>query len=118
MQQNSEFKLAVSVKEGVFLLELKSIIYLEGLNNYTRFFFLNQKPLLVAKTIREYEEILPENQFVRVHKSFLVNKSHITRFSKDGILWMCNGVQVPVSRRKRNVINDLLSASGEKLKGF
>ena len=78
-QDKAHFQLAISVKEGFFLIELKNIICLQGQNNYTKFFFDNQKPLLVAKTIKEYEEVLSEHHFVRVHKSYLVNKAHVKK---------------------------------------
>lgn len=108
-KNRSEFKLAISVKEGVFLFELKNIICLEGQNNYTKFFFDHQKPLLVSKTIGEYEDILNEYQFIRVHKSYLVNKAHVKKVDKEGLLWLSNDVQVPVSRRKKNEIMEIFS---------
>ena len=108
-KNKSEFKLAISVKEGVFLFELKNIICLEGQNNYTKFYFDHQKPLLVSKTIREYEDILSEYQFIRVHKSYLINKAHVKKVDKEGLLWLSNDVQVPVSRRKKNEIMEMFS---------
>lgn len=107
-QKNSDdFKLAISVKEGVFLFETKDIICLEGMNNYTKFYFTNQKPLLVAKTLKEYEDILTEYKFIRIHKSFLVNSAHVKKMDVDHILWLTNDVHVPVSRRKRTDVMEL-----------
>ena len=108
-QDKSNFQLAISVKEGVFLVELKNIICLQGQNNYTKFFFDNQKPLLVAKTIKEYEEVLSEHEFVRVHKSYLVNKEHVKRMDKEGSLWLNNDMQVAVSRRRKNEIMEMFA---------
>lgn len=108
-QKSSEpYQLTVSVKEGVFRFELKNIICLEGQNNYTKFFFNHRNPLLVAKTIKEYEELLAEHQFIRIHKSFLVNRSHIKGVDKDGLLHSSNGMVLPVSRRKKSEIIQLL----------
>lgn len=103
-----EFRLAVSVKEGVFLFEPKEIICMEGLSNYTRFSFTSQKPLLAAKTLKEYDEILSDHNFIRVHKSFLVNKDHIRRMDNDGQLWLTNNISVPISRRKKEEVTRLL----------
>jgi two-component system, LytTR family, response regulator len=108
-----EFKLAVSVKEGVFLFEPKEIICLEGLNNYTRFSFIEQKPLVVAKTLKEYDEILSSYHFVRVHKSYLVNKDHIKRMDNEGLLWLTNNISVPISRRKKEEVTRLLKSKVE-----
>ena len=106
---NAHFQLAISVKEGVFLIELQHIVCLQGQNNYTKFFFDNQKPLLVAKTIKEYEEVLSEHQFIRVHKSYLVNISHVKKIDKEGLLWLNNDMQVAVSRRRKNEIMEMLA---------
>ena len=106
-QDKADFQLAISVKEGVFLIKLKHIVCLQGQNNYTKFFFDNQKPLLVAKTIKEYEEVLSEHHFIRVHKSYLVNSTHVKKIDKEGILWLNNEMQVAVSRRRKSEIMEL-----------
>ncbi len=106
-KNTADFKLAVSVKEGVFLFETKDIICLEGTNNYTKLFFTNQKPLLVARTLKEYEDILTEYKFIRIHKSFLVNKMHVKKLDNLGTLWLTNDISVPVSRRKKGEVAEL-----------
>lgn len=98
------FKLAVSVKEGVFLFELKNIICLEGQNNYTKLYFDDRKPLLVSKTLKEYDDTLADHHFLRVHKSFLVNESHVKKIDNEGLLWLSQDVFVPVSRRKKTEV--------------
>lgn len=97
----AHFKLAISIKEGVFLYEPANIICLEGINNYTRLFVQNEKPVLVSRTLKEYEDILTEHGFLRVHKSFLVNTAHIKKMDNEGVLWMSQDLSIPVSRRKR-----------------
>jgi two-component system, LytTR family, response regulator len=103
----SDFKLAVSVKEGVFLFDTKEIICLEGTNNYTKLFFTDQKPLLVARTLKEYEDILTEHKFLRIHKSFLINIAHVKKMDNLGTLWLTNDISVPVSRRKKSEVTEL-----------
>ncbi len=105
----AHFKLAVSVKEGVFLFELKNIICLEGQNNYTQIFFDDRKHLLVSKTLKEYDDILTEHHFVRVHKSFLVNEHHVKKIDNEGTLWLTNDVCVPISRRKKTDVFKLFN---------
>jgi two-component system LytT family response regulator len=109
-KNTADFKLAVSVKEGVFLFETRDIICLEGTNNYTKLFFTNQKPLLVAKTLKDYEEILSEHNFLRIHKSFLINKNHVKKMDNDGQLWLTNGVTATVSRRKKSEVQELFNS--------
>ncbi|MFN2458768.1 MAG: LytTR family transcriptional regulator DNA-binding domain-containing protein [Chitinophagaceae bacterium] len=66
-KDHTSFKLALSTSEGVFFFDPQIIIRLEGENNYTRFYFTNQKSLLVSKTLKEYEDILTEQGFIRAH---------------------------------------------------
>lgn len=100
-KDTTDFKLAISVKEGVFLFETKDIICLEGTSNYTKFYFTSQKPLLVSRTLKEYEDILTEHGFMRIHKSYLVNRAHVKKMDNEGLLWLTNDVTAAVSRRKK-----------------
>jgi two-component system LytT family response regulator len=76
-KDQSNFKLALATMEGVFFVEPRDIIRLEGEGNYTRFFFSNHKPILISHTIKVYEDILIDFDFLRVHKSHLVNKKFV-----------------------------------------
>lgn len=108
-KQSSLFKLALSTMEGVHLLDTVDILYCEGVGNYTRFHIQGKPSILVSKTIKEYEELLQDQSFLRVHKSYLVNLQHIRMYEKEGILQMSNGDAVSVSRRKKEEIKKLLS---------
>ncbi len=98
------FKLALSTMQGVFLFDPADIIYCEGVGNYTRFHFTGRPPMLVSRTIKEYEELLNDHHFTRVHKSFLVNLNHVRKYEKEGLLYLSNGDQVAVSRRKKDEV--------------
>jgi DNA-binding LytR/AlgR family response regulator len=56
------------------------ILYIEGQDNYVKFYFENQKSLLVRITIKELLEKLPEKQFCRIHRSSIVSLAKITSF--------------------------------------
>ena len=103
-KDHSNFKLALSTMDGVFLFDPKEIIFCEGESNYTRFHFTAHSPLLVCKTIKEYEDLLQDHQFIRVHKSFLVNRAHIIKMDKDGTMQLTNKMDISVSRRKKSDI--------------
>ena len=68
------------------------------------------KKIIISKSIGEYETILENFKFVRPHHSFLVNQEHIKSFSKnDGaLLLMSNGIEIPVSQRKKDKFFGLL----------
>jgi two-component system LytT family response regulator len=100
-KDHQQFKLALSTNEGIFLYDPKEIVVMEGNSNYTKFYFANQKPLVVAKTLKEYEDILIDHQCIRVHKSYLVNKLHVVKVDREGVLEMSNQMHIPVSRRRK-----------------
>lgn len=77
------------------------IIRLEGEGNYTRFYLANSQKHLSAKTIKEYEEILLQHNFLRIHKSHLVNKNFIVQYQKEGFVILKDNISIPVSRQRK-----------------
>lgn len=105
---SQEFRLALASSEGTYFVIPSEIIRCEGDNNYSRFIFREGKPFLVSRTLKEYDELLTDHGFIRVHKSHLVNKAYVQRYDREGNLWMSDGSHVPVSRRNRDKIKELL----------
>ncbi len=103
-----DYKLAISTSEGVSFCPPAQIIRCEGESNYTRFFLQDQRPLMVAHTLKEYESILVDYGFIRIHKSHLVNMRYVTRVDREGFLWLQNGDSVPVSRRRKEEVMQVL----------
>lgn len=90
---------------GYLTICTKDILYIKSDVNYSRIFFTDgRKPYLCSKTLKEFEIILHQIGYIRVHQSFLVNPNHIQSFSEsENQLLLHNGNTVPVSRRKRAV---------------
>lgn len=109
-EKKEDFKLALSTTEGTFFYNPEQIVRLEGESNYTRFFFTDKKPLLTSKTLKDFEEILNSHGFLRIHKSHLVNKKHITRLGGNGILTMSDKSTVEISRRRKAEISEYLKS--------
>ena len=109
-KEPENFKLALSTTEGVSFFDPAQIIYCEGENNYTRFVFTNHKPMLISKTLAEYEDILAEHQFIRIHKSFLINKKYVTKVDKEGMVSLSNGKTLIISRRRKDVVMAILKS--------
>lgn len=89
-------------KYGMQITTVQEIIHLEADDYYTKFFIQDQTPVVVSKPLKEYEAILPKDQFFRCHKSHLVNLDYVMRYDKkdDNVLILKNGNLVPVSRRR------------------
>jgi two-component system LytT family response regulator len=82
------------------------IVRIESSSNYSRVFFTNRPPLLVCKILQWFEDLLPMESFVRVHRSHLVNKAFIAARPNETYLLLQNGQVVPVSRRRKGVVKD------------
>lgn len=101
LDAGSNHKLAVPVKDGLEFLHPNDIIRLEADGTYTHI-FSNGERFTATKNIKEYEDILVEQNFFRSHKSHLINLKHVKRFSRiDGyFVQMSDGSRAEVSRRK------------------
>lgn len=102
-------KILINDLRGCSIINIDEILKCQSDKNYTTFHLEDGRKIISSKTLKEYDEILPSNQFVRVHNSFLVNINHIIRYLKGegGSIIMKDGSEVEVSRRKKT---DLLSA--------
>lgn len=104
-------KLVLSTFEGMHVVNISEIIRCQSDDYYTRFFFLNSKEILVSKTLKEYEQILTEHNFIRPHKSHLINITYIKSYMKTdgGHIILTDGSQIPVSRRKKEMVLQILN---------
>lgn len=107
---NESNKIVLSTSEGMFVFKIDDIIRCESDDYYTRFFFSNRKPLLISKTLKQNEELLGDQQFIRPHKSHLININYISQYVKTdgGYILLTDGTKIPVARRKREMISEFL----------
>lgn len=111
-KQSDSFKrIALSNSDGIHLISIDEIIRCESDNNYTRFILKNAKPILVSKTLKDYEDLLHEQGFERIHQSHLVNVQYLKSYVKKdgGFVVMTDGSNLPVSQRKREHVQTLFS---------
>ncbi len=99
--EHAQQRLAIATIEGTYFIPLGDLLRMEAMSNYARIFVRNGKPIMVSKTLKELEDAVPENMFLRVHKSHLVNLHHIRNLLPDQRLALSNGDVVEVSRRRR-----------------
>lgn len=99
-------KITIPQQNGFEVLEVKDILYCRADDNYTHIFLKDRKKL-VSKTLKYFEELLSENGFARVHKSYLVNVNSIIEYrkGKGGNVILENGKQIIVSpSRKKELL--------------
>ena len=103
-------RLALHTLEKIHVTEIADIVRCESSGNYTTFYFKDGQKLLVTKTLKEYDQMLSEHHFARVHQSHLINAQQIKEFVKvdGGYLVMRDGSKIPVSIRKKSAVMKLL----------
>lgn len=99
-------RIALHTQDRIHIVDVSTIIRCEADGNYTRFFISNKSPILVSRTLKDFDQLLSEAAFLRVHQSHLVNVKHVGEYVKtDGVyLVMKDGTKVPVSVRKRHEV--------------
>ncbi len=105
---NKEKKLALTGVTDIHYVSLDEIIRLQAERNYTRFHFTDAKTFVSARTLKEYEELLPSGEFIRTHRTHLINKRFVMQYDRDGFLLLKDGSRVEVSRRKKDQVLRLL----------
>lgn len=95
-------RISIPHNSGFELVELGNIIRLEADSSYTAVHIQEAKNIIVSKTLKDFEQILPKSLFVRVHRSHIVNLHFVAGFSNQdgGTVIMKNGDQIVTSRRK------------------
>ena len=103
-------KIVLSTAEMIHVISVDDIVRCESDNYYTFFYFVDGRKLLVSKTLKENEELLSQYNFIRPHKSHLVNIKFIKSYIRQegGYILMNDGSRIPVSRRKKDKIMEII----------
>ncbi|WP_316794582.1 LytTR family DNA-binding domain-containing protein [Pedobacter frigoris] len=111
-ERNEIRKISLPNGQGYSLVSIDDIIHIEADSNYSIFYLANGDKITVSKVLKEYEEILPDNQFVRIHKSSIVNLNYLKEYnSKNGLeVILKNGGKLAVSRRRASDFADKVRA--------
>lgn len=113
VKQNSQKidRLAIPSNNEIILQKVADIVYCEADSNYTILHLADDKKITVSKTLKEFENILPETDFCRIHHATLVNLNHVTKYVKgDGGYVLVTGRRhLDVSRRKKDTFIQALN---------
>jgi two-component system, LytTR family, response regulator len=104
--------LLLRTSKGLSFLDSNCIIRVEAVSNYSRIYFNNGKTMVVAKLLRWFEAQLSTQQFIRVHRTHLVNKNFIRNYFNGQVskLELSNGEMIEVARRKKTYFLQCLVA--------
>ena len=99
-------QLVLKGNEASYFVRVGDILYCEAEGSYTRFYLIEEKPILVSKNLSVFEEMLLPMGFIRTHHSYLVNVRKIKLYDRAAgeQLILVNGEKVPVSHRKKDFV--------------
>lgn len=88
------------------------VLWLEGYVNYSKVYLVDQSTVFVAVTLKKVMEKLDENQFLRIHRSQVINLQYLHNFevTAEGVL--INDAFLPISRRRRILVRERLGKWG------
>ncbi|MDP2176453.1 MAG: response regulator transcription factor [Bacteroidota bacterium] len=108
--QNSTYtkKICIPSSNGYDVIQTDEIIHIKGEGNYSTFFLQANRKIIVSKTLREYEDLLEEVGFFRIHKSSIINLKHLVKTIKQDEIKviMSDGLEINVSRRRSPLFLD------------
>jgi two-component system, LytTR family, response regulator len=101
-KNNPPKKIALPQLGSISFIEVDDIVSLQADSNYTIIHMKDMQKLVISKTLKDFEELLDEHQFVRIHKSYIVNLRYIKEYSTidGGVVKMTDGNQWSISRRQ------------------
>jgi two-component system LytT family response regulator len=102
-EKNGHARIAIPSIEGLRFIEVNDIIYLQAESNYTFIYLIFSTKLTVSKTLKDFEELMPSQIFIRIHHSCLINKNYVQKYirGEGGQVVMINGKILDVARRKK-----------------
>lgn len=103
-------KVAIYTQTGVELINVDEIVRFEASSNYTILYLRNKTTIISTKTLKEYDEMLSESTFFRVHKSHLINLNNVQRYvnGDGGFVIMNDSSEVEVARRRKESFLQIL----------
>lgn len=104
-------RIAIPSGNGLEFLKVETIIYLEASINYTHLFLTDGRKFTVSRTLKDFEELLSADSFIRIHNSHIINKTFVEKYIRGdgGQAVLSNGVVLEISKRKKA---DFLKAIG------
>jgi two-component system LytT family response regulator len=108
--KTQEDQIAIPTNEGLEFIQIKQIIRIESSSNYSKLVLQNGRVLVVTRQLKDFEELLGDYRFYRIHHSHLINLNYIAKYLRGdgGQITMKNGDIIDVSRRKKEVFLKLI----------
>jgi two-component system LytT family response regulator len=92
-------------RDGLIFVKVRDIIFCESDGAYTQFHLRSGQQIMTSKNLKEYEDLLNDYDFLRIHHSYLINLREITRYIRGdgGQVVLSNSRTLDVSKRKKDI---------------
>jgi len=106
-----DFSISLSTSDGVEFIQLSNILRLEANGPYTTFFMKDGSKIMVSKNLKEYEMLLTDHGFFRVHNSHMINLKQVRKMVKTdgGYAVMNDDSMIAISPKKKEEFVQLMS---------
>jgi two-component system LytT family response regulator len=96
-------KIAIPSQAGVIFIDIKDIVFVEASSNYSNLVLLDKRKILISKTLKDIQPVLEEQQFLRIHRQYIINLNEVKHFNRnESLLTMINNDVLPVSRLQKD----------------
>lgn len=108
--KNDNKRIVISTKSAMYVLPVKEIVHCQSDRNYTYFFLNDGRKIFTSRTLKDYEDILCLPDFIRCHRSHLINLNYIERYDRrdGGTIILKDETEIPLSRLSRQRFMEVL----------
>jgi len=105
-------KLPLPISNGYNYVSLENIIACEANRNYTNFYLIDGKKILVSKNLKTYESILVDASFMRISRSYIINLNFVESYlrTNGGEVLMSNQLTIPISANLKNELIEKMNS--------
>ncbi|HLV42221.1 MAG TPA: LytTR family DNA-binding domain-containing protein [Brumimicrobium sp.] len=103
-------RIVIRTKGSMFVFDVKDIVHCQSDRNYTYFYLTDGRKVFTSRTLKDYEDTLCLPDFIRCHRSHIININHLERYDRGdgGTIVMKNGTEIPLSRLSRERFLEVL----------
>lgn len=107
-QTGQKPKIAIKNNDAIDYLSVDEIIRCEADNNYTKIYLSSGEKIIVSKTLKTFELVLVQYNFLRIHQSHLINQEYLKRYHKTdgGFVTLADGTELPVARARKDILSN------------
>lgn len=102
-------KFIIKTNEGIHIIHYDEIIFCKSEGAYTFFNLQDGRVIIASKSIKEYEDLLSEDEFVRCHQSYIVNLKQAIKIDREDNLVLRDGTLIPIATRRKDMVLQMIS---------